>query len=262
MNAPENTAEVVIFEPPPNERVRTLLRLEFLFDQAQFGIEGETGWHSRTAVGALVDVVQLLSRGDLRSEIQKELERVITTLDALSRSPGVDPGRLDQVLNECRDLIERLREARPGIPAQIRDNELFNTVAQRAGTMGGTCGFDVPAYHLWLNGGAGARREDLRHWLTGFELLRRATRLILRLMRDSADPLRESAAGGSYQASLDRQIPYQLLRVALPTRYRAYPEISGNRHFCTIRFMTQPDPTERPRQLEEDVGFVLERCVI
>jgi cell division protein ZapD len=262
MNASEDTVRPVIFEHPLNERVRTLLRLEFLFDQARFGLEGETGWHSRTAVGALVDVVQLLSRGDLRSEIQKELERVISTLDALSRRPGVDPGRLDQVLGECRELIDRLRDAPPGIPPQIRDNDLLNTVAQRAGIMGGTCGFDVPAYHLWLHGPAAARREDLRHWLTGFELLRRATQLILRLMRDSADPIRENAVGGSYQASLDRQIPYQLLRVALPISYQAYPEISGNRHFCTIRFMSQPDPTERPRQLDEDVRFVLERCVI
>lgn len=262
MNAPQHATQQVIFEHPLNERVRTLLRLEFLFDQVRFGIEGDSLWHSRSAVSALVDIVQLLSRGDLRSEIQKELERVVSTLEALGRRPGVDPARLQNVVDECRALMERLREAPPGIPAQIRSNEFLNTVAQRTGIMGGTCGFDIPGYHLWLHGSPPRRREDLAYWLSGFELLSQASRLLLRLLRDSADPLREVAKGGGYQATLDRETPYQLLRVALDVELNVFPEISGNRHFCTIRFMTQPDPTDRPYQMDSDLPFVLERCAL
>lgn len=252
----------VIYEHPLNERIRTLLRLEFLFDQGEFGAEGETPFHSRIAIGTLVDIVSLLSRGDLRSEIQKELERVVATLETLQQRQGVDAARLGSVLDECRSVTDKLRASPPGIPREIRDNEFLNSIAQRAGILGGTCGFDVPSYHLWLHAPAEQRRADLLRWFDGFRYLKHASRLLLRLLRDSAGPSPEVAAGAVFQANFERNNRYQLLRVAVPAGTDCFPEISGNRHFCTIRFMRQPDPCERPQQADEDVHFELTRCVV
>lgn len=258
----ESAPQRITYEHPLNERVRTLLRLEFLFNQGRFGIDGDSTWHSRLAVDTLVDIVALLSRGDLRSEIQKELEQLVSSLEALGQRPGVDSGVLGPLLEECRDLAKRLRAAPPGIPAIVRDNEFLAAVAQRSGIMGGTCGFDLPGYHLWLNRPAERRREDLENWYSGFSILREATTRILSLLRESSDPVTETAAGGTYQRSLERGSPYQLLRVSMPASAPYFPEISGSKHFCTIRFMQQPSAIERPQQASEDVTFILECCAI
>lgn len=252
----------IVYEHPLNERARTLLRLEFLVQRGRFGAAGDTQWHSRLAIEALMDIVSLLSRGDLRSDIQKELDRVTSSLDGLKAMPGVDSSRLDHVLDECRELRGHLRAAPPGIPSIIRDNEFLGTIEQRAGILGGTCGFDLPSYHLWLNRSPEARRDDLESWFGAFRLLSQTTELVLRLLRDSASPTAEVAKGGIYQTNLDRATPYQLLRVILPEDTAYFPEISGNRHFCTLRFMAQSDAGERPQQTESDIEFRLERCVI
>ncbi len=262
MNDSAPLQDCTVFEHPLNERVRTLLRLEFLFAQGEFGFSGDSPWHSRAGVNALIDVMGLLSRGDLRKEVQKELDRVTGLLEGLEESPGVDASRLAQALAECRALTERFRNAGPLLGARLRDNELLAAVSQRLGIIGGTCAFDLPGYHHWLQQPAAQRRRQLQDLFADYGPIREATDLLLWFLRDSAHPRRESAPSGIYQASLDRNQPYQLLRVLLPADTAYFPEISGTRHFVTLRFMRQDDMDSRPRQSQEDVDFLLERCAI
>ncbi|RZU97925.1 cell division protein ZapD [Spiribacter vilamensis] len=252
----------MIYEYPLNERMRTFLRLEFLFNNLRFGIEGDSKWHTRMAVDALLDITALLSRSDVRSELQKELERILASLEKLQARPEVDERRLEPVLAECRDIARQLREAPTGIPSVVRNNEFLTTIEQRAGVPGGTCAFDLPGYHLWLESEVSQRRALLEQWHGAFRLMDQGTALVIRLLRDSADPVNEVASGGSFQATLDRATPYQMLRVKIPRSMHCYPEVSGSRHFCNIRFLQQPTQGERPNQADDDVAFILERCVI
>jgi len=256
------SAEQIVFEHPLNERARTLLRLEFLFAQGAFGASGDTAWHSRIAVDTLVDLVALLGRGDMRSEIQKELERVVTTLQQLRERSAVDVGRLEPLLEEAQGITQSLRDAPTGMPPAIRDNEFLTGISQRSGVPGGSCGFDIPGYHRWLQRPAAQRQTELQRWFEGFHYLSEATRVILHVLRNSAIPADATAENGTYQAQLDRETPYQLLRVTVPGDSDWYPEISGSRHFCTIRFMRQPDPCVRPEQVAGPVAFQLECCAI
>lgn len=255
-------APSIAYEQPLNERVRTMLRVEFLCRQGRVGIAGESQWHSRLALSTFVEVAGLLTRGDLRFELQKELERLANTLQALTQTPGVDPNRLRQILSECEHLGERLRTVPYGIGGEIKNNDFLNAVAQRSSISGGACSFDLPVYHRWLHQPPEVRRADLEHWFGGFDALAEATTLILRLLRESADAMPEIAYAGTFQANLDRAIPYQMLRVILAQGVPWFPEISGNRHFCTIRFMEQPSLQDRPQQVAMDVEFRLERCVV
>ena len=262
MAGTDSAEDWVVYEHPLNERVRTLLRLEFLFGQGEFGMGGDSQWHSRTAVTALIDIMGLLGRGDLRKDIQKELDRVTAILEGLESSPGVDTERLAEALEECRALSERFQSAGPMIGGRLRENELLAAVAQRLGIMGGTCAFDLPGYHHWLEQPPEVRRRQLKNWFEDYRIMQEATLLLLWFLRDSARPKHETARGGMYQASLDRSQPYQLLRVLLPAGTPYFPEISGTRHFFTLRFMRQEDMDSRPRQAEEEVEFHLERCAI
>ena len=262
MNAEQSQPPVITYEYPLNERMRTFLRLEFLFAQMRFGMAGDSAWHTRSAVTALLDIKALLTRSDVRSELQKELDRVQASLQRLQSSPEVDERVLAPVLEEVGGMGQALREAPTGLAPVIRDNEFLTTIEQRAGVLGGTCAFDLPSYHLWLESPASERRALLTEWQSAFTLIDEGTELILRLLRGSADPIEEVAEGGCFQAMLEHHTPFQMLRVLLPQSNDCYPEISGSRHYCNIRFLSQPSKGERPQQVSNDVPFTLERCVI
>jgi cell division protein ZapD len=249
------------YEQPLNERVRTLLRLEFLFQQAQHGIAGVSEWHSRQVVAALIDILGVLSaRGDVRAELIKELERLASTLGRLENSPGVDPDRLRPLLAECRRLAESMHSVR-GLPGgELKDNELLTSVMQRAGIPGGTCGFDLPAYQHWLLKPAEERRAQLEAWMGSMKTLREATTLVLRLLRDSASPQPLVAKGGIFQQNIERGTACQLLRVLLPADAPYFAEVSGSKYFFTIRFLQQRQTRERPTQTTDDVEFLLSAC--
>ena len=50
------------------------------------------------------------------------------------------------------------------------------------------------------------------------------------------------------------------MRVTLPANVDLFPEISGNQHRCTIRFLQWADTTNRPVHVETDVPFMLTCC--
>ena len=82
------------FEQPLTERMRTFLRVEFLYEQTLFHVDEPTEFSSRAAVAALLEVLTILGRGDVRSDVTKELERHAEMLGRYRSQPGVDPVRL------------------------------------------------------------------------------------------------------------------------------------------------------------------------
>lgn len=258
-----NLNNLAAYEQPLNERVRTLLRLEFLFDQADRGMSGDSEWHSRQSIATLLDILAVLSaRGDIRGELIKELQRIAMTLTRLESSPGVDPARLRPVLEECERLGEAMKSVRGHPGSELKQDELLNSVMQRAGIPGGSCSFDLPALHHWLQQSAPARQAQLQAWTSTLEHLRESMALVLRMLRDSADPLELTAQAGIYQKTPDRNLQAQLIRVLLPVDSPYFAEISGSRSFFTIRFMQQDNTRERPSQSSDDIDFLLCHCAL
>lgn len=255
-------SEKLYYEHPLSERIRTFLRVEFLAAQGRFGLEGDSEWHSRLAVTTLAETLDLFGRGDLKTELIKELERLTSTFNALREKPGVDGERLSYYVTQCEEHIERLKSAQGQLGARLKQDELLNSVIQRSGIPGGTCVFDLPAYHRWLCQPASTRRRDLDQWFDEIRLVQEASELIVELIRGSARPTRELAREGVYQRSLEKGTPYKMLRVALPPEEPYFPEISGSRLFVTVRFMEQPSTEERPVRTDADVPFDLYCCML
>lgn len=260
MSSPRNN--LVVYEQPLNERMRSFLRLEHLFERARHQLTGEDIWSSRITVEALIDIMALVGRADLKAELIKELERHASTLEALARNPRVDPGRLNEILSTTRRLLQTLRSSDNAPGQELRNNELLSAVRQRNSIPAGTCDFDLPAYHFWLRGPPERRTSDLSRWLSTFDHLREAISLCLTLVRESATATRETAQGGFFQRTLDSSSPCQMVRVAIPADSAWYPEISAGRHRFTVRFMYQENFETRPAQTEEDVEFDLLCCVL
>jgi len=57
---------MLVFEQPLNERMRTFLRLDFLYNQALHHNERASPWGSRAAMASLIDILAITTRGDVR----------------------------------------------------------------------------------------------------------------------------------------------------------------------------------------------------
>jgi len=251
-----------IYEQPLSERIRTFLRLEHLFDKTGHALTSIDPWSSRVTLEAIIDIMAILSRADLKKEIIKELERHAATLQGLSRNPNVDPNRLKDILDVVKTQLASLRSDENSWGQELRDDELISNVRQRSSITAVTCNFDLPVLHYWLQTSADHRVNDLRRWLRSFDLLSSSVTLCLRLVRESAIATHELAHSGFFQRTLETSTPCQMIRVCLDDDVRCFPEISAGKHRFTVRFMSPTTTHDRPAQTDGDVEFDLHCCVI
>ncbi len=252
---------VTFYEQPLSERLRFFLRLECLFGQTRHCLRSESEQDSHTCLGNLLEILHVIGRVDIKTEAVKELERIIATLEPLTRTPGVNLDTLDSLLITLGGLKSHLRNMDGPIAQELRDNEFFKLLLQRSGIPGGLCDFDLPPYRHWLQSNAEIRIADLRNWYGCLDTLRLSVDLILKLIRESATPVNCTAEGGIYQQSLDSASPFQLIRVTLPEDSPYFVEISGGRHRFTVRLL-QASTGERALQATEDVTFQLSCCAL
>jgi len=250
----------VHFEHPLNERIRKFLRLEFVLTQARHPLHGRTAWDARATLGHLLEILDTLGRSDIKSELIAELDRQSQHLERLRQRDGVDQSQLSEVITRLRQLVDRLH-ALPGQPGYaLRHHELLTTFRQRAAIPGGAAPFDLPALHCWLNQPHEKRQLQLEHWLGEFDLLAECVETHNRLIRETARRSQEVAHQGCFEQTLDPERPYQMLRISLPSDSGLFPEISAGRHRLTLRFMHQPDLSQRVVIYRENVPFRLACC--
>jgi cell division protein ZapD len=249
-----------IFEHPLNERVRTFLRLEHLFEKLDFFVPQYDPWATRVAVEALMELAAITSRADMKGEILKELERNQAALNRVASQPGVDPATLHRVLGDLERAASGLQAMTSPIGQSVREDELLKAVAQRSSIPGGACSFDLPNYHHWLVQSPERRQSRLEHWLQDLRPADFAIRLVLSLARTSAPPRQVTAPAGFFQEALDPRAPAQMVRVGLPVGGALFPEISGHRNRFSIRFKTLA-ARDRPSQTADEIHFRLTCCV-
>src|SRR6201985_3985905 len=118
----EDTGSLV-FEQPLNERMRTFMRLDFLYNQALYQSEIATAASARAAMTGLLDILAITTRSDMRSDALKELERHLTHLNEFQSRPGVDTARLKTVIANLTRLRNDLLNAGSAFLQPIRDSE-------------------------------------------------------------------------------------------------------------------------------------------
>jgi len=253
-------SRALAFEQPLNERMRTFMRLEFLFEQLSHHASGTHLWDTRAAIATLLEVISILNKGDVRTEVLKELERHAVLLTRLRSRDGVDQQRAANILESLERIRKRVDTPERQLAQALRESEFLANIRNRAAIPGGTCTFDLPAVHFWLSQPAGDRARDLATWLDQIDPVRRALKLILMLTRESATPTDHVAAHGLFQMNLDGGLPHQLVRVLVPSELRVFPEISAGKHRFTVRFLERATLEERAHQSGLDVPFRLVLC--
>lgn len=249
---------VINYEYPLSERVRTLLRLEDLYDKVLHFSERQGSLENHIALVTMFEIVEVAGRADLKSDLLQELERQKQTLDCLRGNPAIAEDALNQVLHEMDSAWRRLHELAGKFGQHLRENEWLMSIKQRASLPGGVCEFDLPSYHYWLHRDSDARRQDLEEWLAPMLPIRDALAIVLRLLRESGKTGRHMAYQGVFQQMLAGRVA-QMLRLQLDDTLPCTPEISANKYALNIRFISTAS-LQKPRVFEGDVEFDLTFC--
>ncbi|HET9821465.1 MAG TPA: cell division protein ZapD [Burkholderiaceae bacterium] len=250
---------MVRYEYPLNEGIRTMLRLEQLFDRLGQLVTRESALDHHYAIATLFEIVDVASRADLKSDLLKELERHKGLLAAFRGNPGVSEAALNAVLGQIDHAFNELNTL-PGKAGQaLSANDFLMSIRSRISIPGGTCEFDLPAYFAWQQRDPARRRADLLQWIASVMPLAEALNVLLGLLRDSGAPQRVVARGGQFQQSLPQGRTFHLLRVRVDESLELVPEISGHRLIVSIRLM-RPDAEGRLKPVSEDQAFELTLC--
>jgi cell division protein ZapD len=247
-----------VYEYPFNESIRTMLRLEHLFGRlALLSGRGAPVDH-HFALATLFEIMDVASRADLKSDVLKELERHRAQLQGYRGNPHISEAALDDVIGRIDRAFAGLNQLAGKAGQTLTGNEWLMSIRSRISIPGGTCAFDLPAYHAWQQLPPERRRDDLATWAQSVKPLDDALRVLLDLLRESGQAQRTLAPGGQFQQSLPQGRTYLLLRVGLDDA-ALVPEITGHRLMVSVRFM-RPDAEGRLRGCAADTGFDLTLC--
>jgi len=247
----------ITYEFPLNERIRVFIRLEQLFQQFVHFSAGATAADKRAALNVLLDIIMIFKRNDLKSEVMKELDRDAKILSKMADNQNVD------ILLELEQMSKKLHAVKGKIGTHVMQSDLFQSVAQRSAIPGGTCSFDLPEYHYWLEQDEAIRLKNLQQWSSPFDDIRIAIYSILNFIRtsNSHSCSQEVAQAGFFQIALDKDQSYQMLRVSVDKSIHCFAEISGGKHRCSVRFMNPSVGEARPIQSTDNIPFTLSCCL-
>lgn len=258
--APLTSRCVAEYEQPLSERMRTFMRLEFLYRQMLYHSELEADWATRAATSSLLEIIAILTRGDVRSDVCKELDQQILSLERFKSQPEVDARRLDTLIGNLIASRKDVDAAGTKFLQPLKDSEFLAALKHRSSIPGGTCEFDLPEFSHWLRQPFARREEDFGQWLQLIRPVCDAVIELLWLIRESTQSLPKVAINGMYQHRMQKDVSCRLLRVALPDGSPLYPEISGSQHRFIVRFLEWSTIEHRAVQTGHDVEFQISIC--
>lgn len=250
---------MILYEHPFNERIRTYLRLEHLFSRLAELVKRESPMDHHHALAAIFEIMDVGARADLKTDVLKDIEKQKHLLNGYRGNPVISEQALDDITAQLESCFASLKELPGKVGQSLIENDWLMSIRSRIGIPGGTCAFDLPAYHAWQHLDASARQHDLQCWVSPLVPLAESLSLLLKLVRDSGAPQKVVAPAGQYQQMLPPGRTFQLLRLQLDSRLALIPEISCNRLMVSVRFMDQQGDG-RLHTNADDTAFEMTLC--
>lgn len=223
----------VLFEYPLNEKMRTWLRIEFLMNQLDSSRTIVDSVSALTFFRNAAELLDVFERGELRTEIVKELDKQQQKLRSWAEVPGVDMDLVHKLHDSLKTRSAALMAA-PRMGQMMREERLIGLVRQRLSIPGGCCSFDLPTLHIWLHIEQEKRDSQVALWMNSLAPIRDALTLILDLIRQSGAFRHQTSLNGFYQ---DNAEGADLLRLQLMLEDSLYPQVSGHKSRYAIRFL-------------------------
>lgn len=250
---------MILYEYPFNERIRTYLRLQQLFNRLGQLSQRDDPVDHHFAFTTLFEIMEVGTRSELKSEVLKDLERQKQLYTAYRGNPAISEKALDGLIAQLDNHFEALNVVSGKIGHVLTENDFLMALRSRVVIPGGTCEFDLPAYHAWQHHDAQSRKRDLQQWASVFAPLSQAIYLLLQMLRETGASQKVMATGGMLQQNLPQGRSFQLLRLKIDPSLGLIPEISCNRLLVVIRMMRQ-EGDGKSCAIAEDVPFEMALC--
>ena len=236
------------FDHPLSERVRSLIRIEHLFNRFNHTADSDDKWSHHVALSSLFEIMECSSRAELKLDILQELER--------QRQVGKHDSALLERLNQA---AQDLQEVQQKFGQHIRENEWLMALKQRIVVAGGTTPVELPSYYFWQKKDASERREDLQRWSQIMMPTYRATNVLLEILRQNQIILECCAKNGTYEHNI---LPpnTHLMTIEVPLSQGVLPEVSANKYFTHVRFVQASQENMRGKPVEQHIDFKIIMC--
>lgn len=251
---------VILYEYPFNERIRTYLRLEHLFRRLAELMARSHPLDHHFAIQTLFEIMDVGARSDLKTEILKDLDKHKQLYNSYRGNPAISEAALDQFIAQLDACFNTLHDDAGKVGHALMDDEWLMSVRSRITIPGGTCEFDLPAYHDWQHRAAEQRQADLVKWSQALAGLAQPVQLLLALLRENGLPQKVMALNGQFQQNLPQGKTYQLLRLWLDPELHLIPEISGNRLMFSVRLLQRGADGRLAMAAEQSTEFEVTLC--
>ena len=96
---------MILYEYPFNESIRTMLRLEHLFDRLDVLVARDAAIDHHFALATLFEVMDVAARADLKSDLLVDLERQRGTLAGFRGNPAISEAALEKAISLIDNAI-------------------------------------------------------------------------------------------------------------------------------------------------------------
>ena len=197
---------MLVYEYPFNETVRSILRLEYLFQRLEVFLQSDNPEHHLTAISLMFDIGDVTSRADLKSSLLKELERPRALLASFRTEASVNSAALELTINDLENCLSKLNQLVGRPNTLINESEWLAIIRSRLSVPGGTSPVDVPSFYCWQQLPAKQRREQLIAYTPAFVDWQTTCNLYLKLLRQAGEAqgvFSESGSGtDSFESSM------------------------------------------------------------
>ncbi len=240
------------YEHPLNEKTRIYLRVEALLRQLEHASKFSDEYQHQLFFRSLFDLIEIFEQIQLKNELVKDIEKQRVMYRNWLNVEGVDEQTLLELLSEI-DQIHDLLMSSDRFGFSLKEDRFLSSIRQRFNLPGGSCCFDLPALHLWLNMPVEKKQQDANKWTKTLEPLAKALNLWLKLTRETGTFRSQVAKAGFFQSDAEDA---NILRLLIPLECGVYPMISGHKNRFAIKFIE----FETNQACTQDIPFDLAVC--
>lgn len=251
--------QAITYEEPAGQLIRACLRIERLFQQLQETSNKPNTWCSHLSIACLLDLIKILEKSQLKTNLAKELQRQLARLQPLMQANDIDHKRLQHIINQLNNSISNLRNLNGKLGAGLRENAFLQSVNNHLRYPASYFSYDNPNYFHWLHLPLPERLGQLTQWLHALQPAYEAVEILLQLIRENNSPRIMTVDNGLYQAQLDKNTSCQLVRISLPETMAVFPKTSLSKHRLSIQFYNAC-ANSRPALTNEPITFELTIC--
>ncbi len=251
-------ADFILYEHPLNEQVRTYLRLESLFNHHYQLIQSESHTNHIGVLHNILEILDCLDRGDIKGDLLKELEQQKLHFQQLAENPYIDELKLKTFLSQLQQVYQWISQYPGKFGSRLRKDRFIELINNRIRIPGGSCSFDLPELHQFVNKSLEVKQAQFKEWFGHFSGLHDSIKILLRLFRENATFQKVNTQQGHYQHNFEKGKSAHLLRIKLHSTDLAFPEVSGSKHCFNIRFLI-PQTDDIVASTEEQ-QFLLAIC--